>query len=67
MKKVLFNLTDEQHTQLEGLAKKMGVSKSEALRRSIAIYQFVKDAEEEGAEIRKRSKDGEETVVQVLG
>ena len=67
MKKVLFNLTDEQHRRLEDLARRMGVSKSEALRRAIEIYQIVKDAQAEGEEIRKRSKDGEETIVQIVG
>lgn len=67
MKKVLFNLTEEQHRRLEELAKRMGVSKSEALRRAVEIYQIIKDAQAEGSEIRKRSKSGEETVVQIIG
>jgi predicted DNA-binding protein len=67
MKKVLFNLTEEQHSRLEQLAKRMGVSKSEALRRAVEIYQIIKDAQAEGAEIRKRSKNGEEIVVQIIG
>ena len=67
MKKVLFNLTDEQHEKLKALAARMGVSKSEALRRAVEIYMFVKDAYEEGGEIRMRNKDGEESVVQIIG
>ena len=67
MKKVLFNLTEAQHQKLEELAKRMGVSKSEALRRSVEIYMIIKDAQAEGDEIRRRHKDGEETVVQVIG
>ena len=67
MKKVLFNLTEEQYGKLEALAARMGVSKSEALRRALEIYQIVKSAQEDGAEFRKRSKDGEDTIVQIIG
>ncbi|MBI4082775.1 MAG: ribbon-helix-helix protein, CopG family [Candidatus Lambdaproteobacteria bacterium] len=67
MKKVLFNLTEEQYARLERLADRMGVSKSEALRRAIELYQYVKEAQKEGAEITKRSKEGQEKVVEILG
>jgi predicted DNA-binding protein len=67
MKKVLFNLTDEQNERLERLAKSMGVSKSEALRRTIELYLMFKEAKEEGAEFTRRDKAGRERVVEILG
>lgn len=67
MKKVLFQLTDDQYARLQGLASRMGVTTSEALRRAIDVYQFIKEAQEEGAEIRKRSKSGEDSVVHIIG
>jgi hypothetical protein len=67
MKKVLFNLTDEQFARLKKLADRMGVSTSEALRRSIQVYQFVKESQQKGAEIHARSKDGKDTVVEIIG
>jgi predicted DNA-binding protein len=67
MKKVLFSLSEDQYEKLEMLAKRMGVSKSEALRRAVEIYKFIKDAQAEGAEIRKRDRKGGEISVQILG
>jgi predicted transcriptional regulator len=67
MKKVLFNLSEDQYQKLEELAERMGVSKSEALRRAVEIYKFIKDAQAEGSEIRKRDKKGGEISVQILG
>lgn len=67
MKKVLFNLTDEQYERLGNLAKSMGASKSEALRRAIELYQFFKEAKLEGAEFTRRDKDGTERIVEIIG
>lgn len=67
MKKVLFNLTDEQNERLERLASSMGVSKSEALRRTIELYLMFKEGKEEGAEFTRRDADGRERIVEVLG
>lgn len=66
MKKVIFNLSDEQDARLKKLAKRMGVSKSEALRQAIELYQIFREAQLKGDEIRKRNKDGEETLIQIL-
>ncbi|MDH4120980.1 MAG: ribbon-helix-helix domain-containing protein [Deltaproteobacteria bacterium] len=66
MKKVLFNLTEDQYKRLEALAKKQGVTKSEALRRALELYQLFRQTEKEGGEWRKKSKDGQETIMQVL-
>ncbi len=67
MKKVLFNLTEEQYERLGNLAKSMGVSKSEAMRRAIEIYQMIKEAKKEGAEITRKEKDGTERLVEFVG
>jgi predicted DNA-binding protein len=67
MKKVLFNLTDEQNERLERLAKKMGVSKSEALRRTVELYLMFKEAKEEGAEFTRQDKDGTRRLVEIIG
>ena len=67
MKKVLFNLTEEQYERLGNLAKSMGVSKSEAMRRAIEIYQMIKEAKQEGAEITRKEKDGSERLVEFVG
>ena len=67
MKKVLFNLTESQFERLDELAKKMGVSRSEALRRAMELYAIMKKAKDEGDEIRKRTKGGEEVVVEFVG
>ena len=66
MKKVIFNLSDEQDARLKKLAKRMGVSKSEALRQAIELYQIFREAQQKGDEIRKRNKGGEETIIQIL-
>ena len=67
MKKVLFNLTEEQYERLAKLAKSMGVSKSEAMRRTIELYLFVKEAKAEGAEFSRKDKDGTERFVEIIG
>lgn len=67
MKKLLFNLTEDQFDSLEQLAQQMGVSKSEALRRAIGLYEAVKRALREGSELRLADKDGSERVVQLIG
>jgi predicted DNA-binding protein len=67
MKRVIFNLSEEQDARLTELADRMGVSKAEALRRAIEIYQFIKDAQEGGDEIRTRGKDGKETTLRIVG
>lgn len=67
MKKVLFNLTDEQNERLERIAASMGVSKSEALRRTIELYLLFKEAKEEGAEFTRRDLDGRERIWEVIG
>lgn len=67
MKKLLFNLTDEQYEELAQLAKQMGVSKSEALRRAIILYEAVKQAQREGSELRRVDRDGTERLVQLIG
>ena len=67
MKKVLFNLSEEQYEELGKLAKQMGISRSEALRRAMELYAIVKKAKAEGDEIRKHTKGGEEVVMEVLG
>jgi len=66
MKKVIFNLSDEQDARLTKLAKRMGMSKSEALRQAIELYHIFREAQKKGDEIRKRNKDGEETLIQIL-
>ena len=67
MKKVLFNLSEEQYDRLAKLAKSMGVSKSEAMRRTIELYSFVKEAKAEGAEFSRKDKDGTERFVEIIG
>ena len=67
MKKVLFNLSEEQYDRLAKLAKSMGVSKSEAMRRTIELYLFVKEAKAEGAEFSRKDKDGTERFVEIIG
>lgn len=67
MKKVLFNLTEEQYERLGNLAKSMGISKSEAMRRAIEIYQMIKEAKQEGAEITRKEKDGSERLIEFVG
>jgi predicted DNA-binding protein len=67
MKKVLFNLTDEQNERLERLAKSMGVSKSEALRRTIELYVMFKEAKVEGAQFTREDKDGTRRLVEIIG
>ena len=67
MKKVIFNLSEEQDERLGKLAKRMGVTKSDALRRAIELYHLVKEFQEEGIELRKRTKEGEETIVEFIG
>ncbi|MCH8887615.1 MAG: ribbon-helix-helix protein, CopG family [SAR324 cluster bacterium] len=67
MKKVLFNLTEEQYERLGRLAKSMGISKSEAMRRAIEIYQMIKEAKQEGAEITRKEKDGSERLIEFVG
>jgi len=67
VKKVLFNLTDEQNERLERIAASMGVSKSEALRRTIELYLLFKEAKEEGAEFTRRDLDGRERIWEVIG
>lgn len=67
MKKVIFNLTEEQNERLESLARRMGVSKSEAMRRAIELYRNFREAKEEGVEFTKRDKDGNERVVEIIG
>ena len=67
MKKVIFNLSEEQDERLGKLAKKMGVTKSDALRRAIDLYQFVKEAQADGSVFKKQSKDGEESFIEIIG
>ena len=67
MKKVLFNLTEEQVECLDALSKKMGVSRSEALRRAMELYAIMKIAKDQGDEIRKRTKGGEDVVIGIVG
>jgi predicted DNA-binding protein len=67
MKKVLFNLTEEQYERLSRLAKAMGVSRSEALRRTIELYAMFKEAKEEGAEFTREDKDGSRRIVEIIG
>lgn len=40
MSKVVFNLSEEQFARLDRLAKRLGVSRVEALRQSIELYQI---------------------------
>ncbi len=67
MKKVLFNLSEEQYERLGKLAKSMGVSKSEAMRRTIELYLLFKEAKEEGAEFSRKDKDGTEKFFEIIG
>lgn len=67
MKKVIFNLTEEQDEKLGSFAKKMGVSKSEALRRSIELYHFFKEAQQEGSKFKRQDKDGQESFIEIIG
>ncbi len=67
MKKVLFNLTDEQYERLGNLTKSMGVTKSEAMRRTIELYLVMKEAKQEGAEISRRDKDGTKRIMEIIG
>ncbi len=67
MKKVLFNLTEAQYERLDNLARAMGVTRSEALRRAIEVYHFIKEAKNEGDEITRKDKDGNERVVEIIG
>lgn len=67
MKKVIFNLTEEQDARLGKLAKHMGVTKSEALRRSIELYHFFKEAQQEGSKFKRLDKDGVESFVEIIG
>ena len=66
MKKILLNLTDEQFARLEALAAKMGVTKSEALRTAVRTYDVFRTAQERGDEWRRRSRSGEEVVVEFI-
>ncbi|KKL71536.1 hypothetical protein LCGC14_2093930 [marine sediment metagenome] len=47
MKEVIFNLTEEQDERLARLAKKMGVDKTEALRRAIELYRLIEEQRKE--------------------
>ena len=67
MKKVLFNLSEEQYDRLAKLAKSMGVSKSEAMRRAIELYMLFKQWKAEDEEIIRRSKGGTERFVEIIG
>ena len=67
MKKVIFNLTDEQDEKLGRFAKHMGVSKSEALRRAIELYHFVKESQLAGSKFKRQDKDGQESFVEIIG
>ncbi len=44
MKKVIFNLTEKQDERLGKLAKKLDVSKAEALRIAIELYHSAHSA-----------------------
>jgi predicted DNA-binding protein len=67
MKKVLFNLTEDQYERLQTLSNELGMSKSETLRRAIVLYQMIKEAQQEGAEFTKRDKAGDEKIVEFIG
>jgi hypothetical protein len=45
----------------------MGVSKSEALRRTVELYLMFKEAKEEGAEFTRQDKDGTRRLVEIIG
>ncbi len=67
MKKVLFHLTEEQYAKLKVLARRMGVSKPEALRRAVEITMFIRDQCEEMRKRPARRKEGEKRVVEIIG
>ena len=66
MKKVLFNLTEDQYERLGRLAKAMGCSKSTALRRSLELYLLMKRWDEEDKKIIARDKNGVEELLVIL-
>ncbi|KKK85920.1 hypothetical protein LCGC14_2768420 [marine sediment metagenome] len=66
MKKVIFNLTEEQDARLAKTAKRAGVSKSEFLRRALMLDWFLRENYLEGYEIVMR-KNGDEKTLVILG
>jgi len=67
MKRVVFHLTDEQYERLKALAKRMGVSKKEALRRAVEIYQIIREVRQESAERRENGNEEERGFVEIIG
>lgn len=67
MKRVVFNLTDEQDARLERIARNMGVSKPEALRYVLEFHQVMKESEAKAAEYRRTHEDASENIMEILG
>lgn len=55
--KVSVNLPEDSVASLKALAKREGVSMTEALRRSISLQEFVDEQEAEGSAILVKDKD----------
>lgn len=67
MKRVVFNLTDEQDARLERIARNMGVSKPEALRYALELYRTIKETQDEEAEPASQEGGTSRSVVEILG
>jgi len=55
--KVSVNLPEDSVASLKALAKREGISMTEALRRSISLQEFVDEQESEGSAILVKDKD----------
>ena len=64
--KVSVNLPEETVETLRALAKKRGITMTEALRKAIANEKFLNDAKDEGAKILiqdEKSKDIKQLII----
>ncbi len=63
MARTTFRIDAEMDHVLASLADKPGMAKAQALRRAVALLQYLQDEEAKGGQVIIRNANGEETEV----
>lgn len=63
MAKTTFRIDDEMDHVLASLADKRGIAKAQALKKAVALLQYLQDEEAKGGRLIIRNANGDETEV----